>query len=153
MLNATFASIELCPSSRTNTVVSHLQAIDAKKLFIIDYHDPFAVYLPKILSGKWGDKKRGYAPRAIFFYNKEGAMMPIAIELSKPEGSTFKHTVYTPPLRKGDINPYWNLAKAHFNAIDFGYHELISHWYSILSVRPSFLILAIYIRLLIDEVR
>ncbi|OAE28183.1 hypothetical protein AXG93_2515s1210 [Marchantia polymorpha subsp. ruderalis] len=116
------------------------QAIDAKKLFIIDYHDPFAVYLPKILSGKWGDKKRGYAPRAIFFYNKEGAMMPIAIELSKPEGSTFKHTVYTPPLRKGDINPYWNLAKAHFNAIDFGYHELISHWLRTHAVMEPFVI-------------
>ncbi|BBN02036.1 protein MpLOX7 [Marchantia polymorpha subsp. ruderalis] len=124
------------------------QAIEANKLFIIDYHDAFKAYVGEInkVSGR-----KTYAGRAIFLANDQGKLSPVAIELSLPKDRRDQnctlHRVFTPgvaqqelqPSSKGKggssdpadeplLNPWWELAKIHFISLDFAYHELVSHW-------------------------
>ncbi|KAG6544842.1 hypothetical protein Mapa_013532 [Marchantia paleacea] len=124
------------------------EAIEAKKLFIIDYHDALKAYVGEI--NKVAGRKT-YAARAIFLSNDQGKMNPIAIELSLPKDRRDQkctlHRVFTPgvaqqplqPSSKGKggssdpaaeplLNPWWELAKIHFISVDFAYHELVSHW-------------------------
>ncbi|KAG6543658.1 hypothetical protein Mapa_014841 [Marchantia paleacea] len=106
------------------------KALEDKRLFTIDYHDIFMPHMSKINAVK--DGGRGYAPRVIFFHTNEGTMMPVAIELSLPPpkgGNISIRRVFTPPSASPTQRDYiWELAKLHFNAIDFGYHELVTHW-------------------------
>ncbi|KAL2608338.1 hypothetical protein R1flu_026911 [Riccia fluitans] len=106
------------------------EALKQKRLFTIDYHDIYMPYLERINLAKDGGK--AYAPRSIFFYTKEGTMKPIAIELSVPphSGSTSAiRRIFLPPAAGSTEKDYcWELAKIHANSIDFGYHELVTHW-------------------------
>ncbi|KAL3676006.1 hypothetical protein R1sor_025954 [Riccia sorocarpa] len=105
------------------------EALKQKRLFTVDYHDVFMPYLERINSQDGG---KAYAPRSVFFYTKEGTMKPVAIELSvpPPKGSTSAiRRVFTPPAAGSAQNDYsWELAKIHASSVDFGYHELITHW-------------------------
>ncbi|KAL2608575.1 hypothetical protein R1flu_027148 [Riccia fluitans] len=114
------------------------EAIKAKRLFKVDYRDLLMPYIERmnkpdtsneILKNKW--TSRAYAPRTYFFRTSKGTMKPVAIELSLPPTATAQagiNRVFTPPTEKEGKNILWDLAKLHFSAIDFGYHELISHW-------------------------
>ena len=102
------------------------QAVDAKRMFVIDYHDIFMPYVVRIneLEG-W----RIYAARALLFLHEDGSLKPVAIELSLPPtaGAAASQRVFTP---KRDATSFWlwQLAKLHFCTADSGYHQLVSHW-------------------------
>ncbi|KAF3772424.1 Linoleate 13S-lipoxygenase 2-1 [Nymphaea thermarum] len=61
------------------------EAIEQKKLFIVDYHDILLPYVNKVreLSGT-----TLYGSRALFFHNELGTLEPVAIELTRPPSST-----------------------------------------------------------------
>ncbi|WVZ21446.1 hypothetical protein V8G54_008768, partial [Vigna mungo] len=84
------------------------QAIQANKLFMINYHD---VYVPFVDRINALDGRKSYATRTIFFLTPLGTLKPIAIELSLGPSSGSKRVV-TPPV---DATTYWKwqLAKAH----------------------------------------
>ncbi|BBN18325.1 protein MpLOX12 [Marchantia polymorpha subsp. ruderalis] len=108
------------------------EALSKKRLFIVDHHDAYMVYLEKINSLDLG---KCYAPRVILFFTSKGQMMPIAIELSlpPPPGQTSAvRRVFTAPNGSGAMGGQkdylWELAKLHAASVDFGMHELSSHW-------------------------
>jgi linoleate 9S-lipoxygenase len=103
------------------------QALDGKRLFILDYHDAFMPYLERInLSAK------AYATRTILFLKDDGTLKPIAIELSLPHSNGVQYgaesKVYL-PADEGAESIIWLLAKAHVIVNDSCYHQLMSHWY------------------------
>lgn len=102
------------------------QALEANKLFILDYHD---AYLPVIKEINAQDGRKAYATRAIFFLSPLNTLKPIAIELSLPPPSPGCQSkrVFTPA---NDATTYWRwqLAKAHVCANDAGVHQLVNHW-------------------------
>ncbi|CAM6085442.1 unnamed protein product [Calypogeia fissa] len=103
------------------------EAIAAKRLFTIDYHDAFLPYINRI--NALGNK--GYAPRSIFYYTDDGKMMPVAIELSLPPpaaGGEAVNKVFTPPISPEADDHTWMLAKLHATATDSNYHEVYSHF-------------------------
>ncbi|XP_068658546.1 linoleate 13S-lipoxygenase 3-1, chloroplastic-like [Aristolochia californica] len=102
------------------------QALDEKKLYILDHHD---VYLPFIDRINAQDGRKAYATRTLFFLTPKGTLKPIAIELSLPhmsQGSSSKR-VLTPP---SDATTFWmwQIAKAHVCSNDAGVHQLVHHW-------------------------
>lgn len=104
------------------------EALDANKLFMIDYHDVYLPFLDKMNSL---DGRKSYATRTIFFLTDAGTLKPIAIELSlpwTPQNSRSKRVV-TPAV---DATTYWmwQLAKAHVCSNDAGVHQLVNHWYA-----------------------
>ncbi|KAA8540238.1 hypothetical protein F0562_024199 [Nyssa sinensis] len=107
-------------------IVGHLngmtvqQALEANKLFILDYHD---VYLPFLDRVNALDDRKAYATRTIFFLNPLGTLKPIAIELSLPQSKR----VFTPPV-DATTSWVWQLAKAHVCSNDAGVHQLVNHW-------------------------
>ncbi|KAF8395891.1 hypothetical protein HHK36_019846 [Tetracentron sinense] len=102
------------------------EAIERKKLFILDYHDMFLPYVHKVRKIKG---KTLYGSRTLFFLTHDCTLRPLAIELTRPpmgDKPQWKQ-VFTPNL---DATSYWlwKLAKAHVNAHDSGYHQLVNHW-------------------------
>ncbi|CAN1295256.1 Lipoxygenase 6, chloroplastic [Linum perenne] len=103
------------------------QAMEEKRLFILDYHDMILPFVEKInsLPGR-----KMYGSRTILYYSKSGFLWPVAIELSLPPTSDSpagsKH-VYT---RGHDATSHWlwKLAKAHVCSTDAGVHQLVNHW-------------------------
>nr|BAM95906.1 lipoxygenase [Ricciocarpos natans] len=114
------------------------EAIKAKRLFVVDYRDIFLPYIERINK----TTAKAYAPRTYFFWTDKGTMKPVAIELSLPptETKAASNRVFTPPLRKEDKNYFWELAKVHAASVDFGYHELVSHWLRTHAVMEPFII-------------
>lgn len=103
------------------------EAMDAKKLFIIDYHDIFMPYVKRINEL---EARKMYATRALFFLHSDGALRPVAIELSLPpciEGGPGSQRVFVPG-KEATTFWLWQLAKLHFLTADSGYHQLVSHW-------------------------
>ncbi|KAH6790069.1 PLAT/LH2 domain-containing lipoxygenase family protein [Perilla frutescens var. frutescens] len=100
------------------------EALDANKLYIIDYHD---VYLPFIDQINALDGRKSYATRTVYFLTDAGTLKPVAIELSLPPSSPRPKRVVTPPV---DATTYWTwqLAKAHVCSNDAGVHQLVNHW-------------------------
>ncbi|XP_022842625.1 linoleate 13S-lipoxygenase 3-1, chloroplastic-like [Olea europaea var. sylvestris] len=113
-------------------IVGHLngmtvqEALEANKLFIIDYHD---IYLPFLDGINALDGRKEYATRTIFFLTDLGTLKPIAIELSLPPTapSSRSKQVVTPPV-DATTDWMWKLAKAHVCANDAGVHQLVNHW-------------------------
>ncbi|CAI9779943.1 unnamed protein product [Fraxinus pennsylvanica] len=113
-------------------IVGHLngmtvqEALEANKLFIIDYHD---IYLPFLDGINALDGRKAYATRTIFFLTDSGTLKPIAIELSLPPTapSSRSKRVVTPPV-DATTDWMWKLAKAHVSANDAGVHQLVNHW-------------------------
>ncbi|MQL93595.1 hypothetical protein Taro_026230 [Colocasia esculenta] len=102
------------------------EAIEGKRLFMIDYHDLLLPYVNKIreLPGN-----TLYGSRTIFFLTDGGTLMPIAIELTRPKSPT------RPQWKQVFTHTYdatgtwlWRLAKLHVAAHDAGYHQLVVHW-------------------------
>ncbi|PSS26944.1 Lipoxygenase [Actinidia chinensis var. chinensis] len=102
------------------------EAIENKRLFILDYHDMLLPFMERMnsLPGR-----KAYASRTVFVCTRTGFLRPIAIELSlPPTPSSPKNTrVYT----HGHDNTthwIWKLAKAHVCSNDAGVHQLVNHW-------------------------
>lgn len=104
-----------------------MQALEQKKLFIIDYHDVFLPYVSKVREIKGTTL---YASRAAFFLTPDGTLKPIAIELTRPpmDGKPQWKQAFT-PSSEATAMWLWRFAKTHFLAHDSGYHQLVSHWY------------------------
>ncbi|KAJ4840617.1 hypothetical protein Tsubulata_020919 [Turnera subulata] len=109
------------------------EALEQKKLFMLDYHD---ILLPYVRKVRELENTTLYGSRTVFFLTEEGTLRPIAIELTRPplpnQPAQWKQ-VYTPPAASNNHNDathawLWRLAKAHVSAHDTGYHQLISHW-------------------------
>ncbi|XP_058071094.1 linoleate 13S-lipoxygenase 2-1, chloroplastic-like [Magnolia sinica] len=102
------------------------EALERKKLFVIDYHDLLLPYVHKVreLEGT-----TLYGSRTLFFLMPKGTLRPIAIELTRPASPTQPQwkMVFTPGFDNTD-SWLWKFAKAHVCAHDTGYHELITHW-------------------------
>lgn len=102
------------------------QAIEDKRLFILDYHD---LVLPFIEPMNSLPGRKAYASRTAFFYTHTGVLRPIAIELSLPPtpSSPRNKRVYT---HGHDATAFWvwKLAKAHVCSNDAGIHQLVNHW-------------------------
>ncbi|KAK8484046.1 hypothetical protein V6N11_066627 [Hibiscus sabdariffa] len=116
------------------------QAIENKKLFILDYHD---VYLPFLNIINANSDRKAYATRTIFFLTKLETLKPIAIELSLPPMNPYTPTkrVITPPV-DATTCWQWQLAKAHVCSNDSGAHELIQHWLRTHACMEPFIIAA-----------
>ncbi|KAK9923762.1 hypothetical protein M0R45_032163 [Rubus argutus] len=102
------------------------QALDANRLYIVDYHD---IYLPFLDRINALDGRKSYATRTIFFLTPNGTLNPVAIELSLPYAgqSSRAKRVLTPPV-DATTTWLWRLAKAHVCANDAGVHQLVHHW-------------------------
>ncbi|KAH1145192.1 hypothetical protein GYH30_041139 [Glycine max] len=115
------------------------QAIQNKKLFILDHHDYLIPYLRKINA----NTTKTYATRTIFFLKNDGTLTPLAIELSKPhpQGEEYGPVseVYV-PSSEGVEAYIWLLAKAYVVVNDACYHQIISHWLNTHAVVEPFVI-------------
>ncbi|KAE8676594.1 Linoleate 13S-lipoxygenase 2-1 [Hibiscus syriacus] len=103
-----------------------MQAIDQKRLFILDYHDLFLPYVERVRDLKG---RALYGSRTMFFLNPDETLKPIAIELTRPpmDGKPQWKEVYTSCLHStGDW--LWKLAKTQVLSQDSIYHQLVSHW-------------------------
>ncbi|KAK7243381.1 hypothetical protein RIF29_38176 [Crotalaria pallida] len=102
------------------------EAIEEKKLFMLDYHDLFLPYVNKVREIKGTTL---YGSRTLFFLTDQGTLKPLAIELTRPpmDGKPQWKQVFTPASHSTSLW-LWRFAKAHVLAHDSGYHELISHW-------------------------
>lgn len=102
------------------------QAIEKKKLFLLDYHDMLLPFMEKMNSLQG---RKAYASRTIFFYNRTGHLRPIVIELSLPPTSTSPHNkrVFTHG-NYATTHWIWKQAKAHVCSNDAGIYQLVNHW-------------------------
>ncbi|KAK4727905.1 hypothetical protein R3W88_032822 [Solanum pinnatisectum] len=103
------------------------EAVQQKKLFILDYHDLLLPYVNKV-----NELKRTvlYGSRTLFFLTHEGTLRPLAIELTRPpiDNKPQWKQAYFPSTWNATGAWLWKLAKAHVLAHDSGYHQLVSHW-------------------------
>lgn len=105
------------------------QALDGKRLLILDYHDAFIPYLNKI-----NKNAKAYATRTILFLKDDGTLKPLAIELSLPHPNGIQYGAESKvilPSDQGVESTIWLLSKAHVIVNDSCYHQLMSHWYII----------------------
>ncbi|XP_028795395.1 probable linoleate 9S-lipoxygenase 5 [Neltuma alba] len=116
------------------------EALNCKRLFILDHYDAFMPYLRKINESS---TRKAYASRTILFLQNDGTLKPLAIELSlpHPDGDQFGaiSKVYLPETEcvKGTL---WQLAKAYVIVNDSGYHQLVSHWLNTHAAMEPFVI-------------
>ncbi|KGN54488.2 linoleate 13S-lipoxygenase 2-1, chloroplastic [Cucumis sativus] len=104
------------------------EAIEKKRLFILDYHDLLLPYVRRVRALKGTTL---YGSRTLFFLNEDGTLRPLAIELTRPpmDGKPQWKRVYEPSENATSLW-LWRFAKAHVLAHDAGYHQLVSHWLS-----------------------
>ncbi|KAA0041375.1 hypothetical protein IC582_009828 [Cucumis melo] len=102
------------------------EAIQKKKLYMLDYHDMLLPYVQKVRALKGTTL---YGSRTLFFLNEDETLRPLAIELTRPpmNGKPQWKRVYG-PSEKATSLWLWRFAKAHVLAHDAGYHQLVSHW-------------------------
>uniref|UniRef100_A0A3Q7JSV3 Lipoxygenase n=2 Tax=Solanum lycopersicum TaxID=4081 RepID=A0A3Q7JSV3_SOLLC len=103
------------------------EAVQQKKLFILDYHDLLLPYVNKVNELK---KTILYGSRTLFFLTHEGTLRPLAIELTRPpiDNKPQWKQAYFPSTWNATGAWLWKLAKTHVLAHDSGYHQLVSHW-------------------------
>ena len=104
------------------------QAIEGKRLFILDHHDVFMPFLRRLNELK---TTKAYATRTILFLKDDGTLKPLVIELSLPHSDEQQHGANSKvilPANLGVESTIWLLAKAHVIVNDSCYHQLISHW-------------------------
>ncbi|CAH1441574.1 unnamed protein product [Lactuca virosa] len=104
------------------------EAIENKKLFVLDYHDIFLPYVHKVRDQK-NFRTTLYGSRTLMFLMPSGTLRPLAIELVRPPGNGKPQwkRVFT-PCWDATGAWLWKLAKIHALAHDSGYHQLVSHW-------------------------
>ena len=109
-------------------MVHNIQALENKKLFMLDYHDIFLPYVNKVRE-LTNLRTTLYGSRTLMYLTPTGTLRPLAIELVRPPGNG-------KPQWKRAFTPCWDateawlwkLAKMHALAHDSGYHQLVSHW-------------------------
>lgn len=103
-----------------------LQALEQKKLFMLDYHD---LLLPFVKKVREIEGTTLYGSRTLFILTSNGILKPVAIELTRPQidGKPQWKQVFTPTCDATE-RWLWRLAKTHVLAHDSGYHQLVSHW-------------------------
>ncbi|KAL5701873.1 hypothetical protein ACHQM5_027159 [Ranunculus cassubicifolius] len=105
------------------------EALQKRKLFILDHHDTLMPYLNSINTCIPSTKI--YATRTFLFLKGDGTLKPLAVELSlpHPDGEQYGAVskIYT-PAEFGVKSSIWQLAKAYAVVNDAGVHQLISHW-------------------------
>ncbi|KAI9119859.1 hypothetical protein K1719_009248 [Acacia pycnantha] len=115
------------------------EALQCRRLFILDHHDAFMPYLRRINE----TSKKAYATRTILFLKEDGTLKPLAIELSLPhpdgDDCGFISRVVL-PADQGVEGTIWLLAKAYVTVNDSGYHQLVSHWLQTHAVIEPFII-------------
>ncbi|KAG6599219.1 Linoleate 9S-lipoxygenase 6, partial [Cucurbita argyrosperma subsp. sororia] len=115
------------------------EALNEKRLFILDHHDSLMPFLRKIN----GTSTKTYATRTILLLKADGTLKPLVIELSLPHpqgdqfGAVSKQYF---PAEEGVQKSIWQLAKAYVVVNDAGYHQLISHWLNTHAVQEPFVI-------------
>ncbi|KAI3878904.1 hypothetical protein MKW92_042273 [Papaver armeniacum] len=103
------------------------EALEQKRLFLLDHHDELIPYLNRIN----GTKTKCYATRTVLLLQDDGTLKPLAIELSliHPYGET--HGIVSQvitPAQEGVEASIWQLAKAYVVVNDSSCHQLLSHW-------------------------
>ncbi|XP_059316424.1 lipoxygenase 6, chloroplastic-like [Lycium ferocissimum] len=102
------------------------EAIESKRLFILDHHDMFLPYIENInsLPGR-----KAYASRTVLFHTPKGILMPVLIELSLPPTPTSPRTkrIFTPG-HDATTDWLWKLAKAHVCTNDATIFQMVNHW-------------------------
>ncbi|XP_075086986.1 lipoxygenase 6, chloroplastic isoform X1 [Nicotiana tabacum] len=102
------------------------EAIEDKRLFILDYHDMLLPFIGKMnnLPGR-----KAYASRTLLFHTSRGVLKPIIVELSLPPtpSSPRNKRIFTHG-HDSTSHWIWNLAKAHVCSNDAGIHQLVNHW-------------------------
>lgn len=109
-----------------NGLMTVEEALAKKRLFILDYHDVFLPYVHRV---RELPETTIYGSRTVFFLTDEGTLMPLAIELTRPQSLTkpqWKRAFTHGP--DSTESWLWKLAKAHVLTHDTGYHQLVSHW-------------------------
>lgn len=104
------------------------EALVARRLFILDYHDVFLPYVHRVREQQAATL---YGSRTVFFLTDLGTLMPLAIELTRPASPASKQPQWKRVFTHGpDATDawLWKLAKAHVLTHDTGYHQLVSHW-------------------------
>ncbi|KAI3743197.1 hypothetical protein L1987_60903 [Smallanthus sonchifolius] len=104
------------------------EAIEDKKLYILDYHDIFLPYVNKVREIK-NYKTTLYGSRTLMYLTPTGTLRLLAIELVRPPSDDKPQwkRVFTPCWDATGMW-LWKLAKVHVLAHDSGYHQLVSHW-------------------------
>ena len=105
------------------------KAIQNKRLFLLDHHDPIMPYLRRINA----TSTKAYATRTILFLKNDGTLRPLAIELSLPHPQGDQSGAFSQvflPADEGVESSIWLLAKAYVVVNDSCYHQLVSHWYT-----------------------
>ncbi|KAJ8465789.1 hypothetical protein OPV22_028341 [Ensete ventricosum] len=101
------------------------QAVELRRIFILDHHDYIMQYLRRI-------NEQGlcvYASRTLLFLRHDQTLKPLAIELSLPgDGKGGEINRVFLPASQGSERSLWQLAKTHVAVNDSGHHQLISHW-------------------------
>ncbi|KAK9170086.1 hypothetical protein Syun_002226 [Stephania yunnanensis] len=104
------------------------EAVEKKRLFMLDYHDLFLPYVNLVRD--LGDTYL-YGSRTLFFLRDNGTLQPIAIELTRPASNDQKlepwKQVYT-PTSEPTKEWLWKFAKLNVLVQDSAYHQLIAHW-------------------------
>ncbi|XP_024985943.1 linoleate 13S-lipoxygenase 2-1, chloroplastic-like [Cynara cardunculus var. scolymus] len=108
-------------------LMSFEEALEQKKLFLLDYNDLLLPYVNKVRAL---NNTTLYGSRTLMFLTPAGTLRPLAIELTRPptdDGKPQWKHVYTPTWEAtGDW--LWKLAKAQVVSHDSFYHQLVSHW-------------------------
>ncbi|KAJ9555298.1 hypothetical protein OSB04_009912 [Centaurea solstitialis] len=101
------------------------QALEKKKLFIIDYHDILLPYVNKVREIE-DMKTTLYGSRLLMFLTPSGTLRPVAIELVRPPGNGKPQwkQAFTPSW-DSTAAWLWKLAKVHFLSHDTGLHQLM----------------------------
>ncbi|KAI3893784.1 hypothetical protein MKX03_012210 [Papaver bracteatum] len=115
------------------------EAMEKKKLFILDHHEEIIPYLNRINL----TSSKCYATRTVLLLQEYGTLKPLAIELSlvHPDGEIHGAVdkVIT-PSQEGVEGSIWLLPKAYAAVNDSGCHQLISHWVYTHAVIDPFII-------------
>ncbi|XP_033515786.1 lipoxygenase 6, chloroplastic-like [Nicotiana tomentosiformis] len=114
------------------------EAIENKRLFILDHHDMFLPFIENInsLSGI-----KAYASRAVLFYTPTGILRPVIIELSLPPTPASPRTnrIFTPG-HDATTSWLWKLAKAHVCSNDATIFQMVNHWMRIHACAEPYII-------------
>ncbi|KAJ4977698.1 hypothetical protein NE237_008478 [Protea cynaroides] len=102
------------------------EAIERKKLFILDYHDLLLPYVNKVRELKGTTL---YGSRTLFMLTQDETLRPLAIELTRPpkDDKPMWRQVFAPGWDSTSCW-LWRLAKVHVCAHDAGFHQLVVHW-------------------------
>ncbi|KAM1483448.1 hypothetical protein ACFX15_034701 [Malus domestica] len=113
------------------------QAMNKRRMFILDHHD----YLMPFLSQINSKDVCTYASCTLLFLKSDFTLKPIAIELSLP-GLEVNNEInwVVQPASQGEAAALWQYAKAHVAVNDSVYHQLVSHWLHTHAVVEPFII-------------